>query len=236
MRGRSQRHLDEYSHILNKKVLPSLCYKPVDQLTYDEVIEFVSVTWGHLSIATRQRQIAYLQSIFRFGIRHKITTNNPLSGWSNQKEPKRDFRLTVKDLQKLMDVAPPHLAWALEVEWELGTRPGVTELFDLRWDDVDFDAATIRVRGTKTATSDRIMPLTPPFVDRLRERKKTARSGHLIEYAGRPVKSIRRGLDLAARRAGLAYKVRPYDLRHLFASVMLAGGGDLAARFPVVSL
>lgn len=229
MRGKSKRFRDEFAAILNVKVLPGLCYRPVDELTYAEVLEFATVTWGHLSLASRQRYLGYLRAVFRFGLRHGMTNANPLAGWSRQKEPRLDFKLTVDDLQKIMDAAPPHLAWALEVEWELGTRPGVTELFALRWDDVDLDAGLVRVRGSKTEGSDRLVSLTPGFAERLRERRKTARSAFLIEYAGRPIKSIKKGLKSAVLKAGISYNVRPYDIRHLFASVMLAGGGDLAA-------
>lgn len=229
MRGKSTRFRFEFEAILNEKILPGLCYKPVNDLAYAEVLEFATVTWGHLSLSSRQRYLGYLRAVFRFGTRHKMTTNNPLAGWSRQKEPKLDFRLNVDDLQKIMDVAPRHLAWTLEVEWELGTRPGITELFCLQWDDVDFDAGLIRVRGSKTEGADRLVSLTPEFVARLQERRKTARSAFLIEYAGRPVQSIKTALKSAVKRAGLSYNVRPYDIRHLFASVMLTGGGDLAA-------
>lgn len=229
IRGASQKFREEFSKLLNEKILPSLCYKPVNDLTYPEVLEVASVCWGHLSLSSRQRYIGYLRAVFRFGTRHKMTQNNPLEGWKRQREPRKRVDLTVEDFQKIMDVAPKHLAWALEVEWELGTRPGVTELFGVRWDDVDFDAGIVHVRGSKTEGSDRLIPVTAQFLERLRERRKSARSEFLIEYAGRPIKTIRQGLKTAVQKAGLSYNVRPYDIRHLFATVMLTGGGDLAA-------
>ena len=229
MRGASQQFREEFSKLLNEKILPALCYKPVNELTYPEVLEVASVCWGHLSMPSRQRYIGYLRAVFRFGTRHKITSNNPLEGWKRQREPKKRVDLTVEDFQKIMDQAPPHLAWALEVEWELGTRPGVTELFGIKWEDVDFDAGIIHVRGSKTEGSDRLIPVTAQFLERLREHRKTARSAFLIEYAGRPVSSVKTGLKSAVKRSGIGYNVRPYDIRHLFATVMLTGGADLAA-------
>ena len=50
-----------------------------------------------------------------------------------------------------------------------------------------------------------------------------------MEYQGRPIKKLRRSFQTACRKAGLGYRVRMYDVRHLFASLMLAGGADLAA-------
>lgn len=43
------------------------------------------------------------------------------------------------------------------------------------------------------------------------------------------MKKLRRSFSTACKRAGIAYPCRMYDVRHLFASVMLSGGADLAA-------
>jgi len=50
-----------------------------------------------------------------------------------------------------------------------------------------------------------------------------------VSYAGRPMKKFRSSLATACRRAGIPYDVRMYDIRHLFASTLLAKGADLAA-------
>lgn len=54
-------------------------------------------------------------------------------------------------------------------------------------------------------------------------------SGYIIEYKGKPVTTIRNGFNAACDRAGIKVPVRMYDLRHLFATTMLANGADLAA-------
>ncbi|MCR5813532.1 MAG: tyrosine-type recombinase/integrase [Desulfovibrio sp.] len=51
----------------------------------------------------------------------------------------------------------------------------------------------------------------------------------MVEYEGKPVKSVKRAFDRACERAGITYPVRMYDLRHLFATMMLNAGADLAA-------
>lgn len=229
MRGKSPRYLKDFTAILNKSILPALCYKTVDQISYAEVLDVAERLWGHLSMASQQRYLSYLKAIFAFGVRHEITKHNPLGKWKRLQEPKLDFKLTVEDLEKIIHAAPPYLAWALEVEWELGTRPGVTELFGIRWDDVDYEAGLVRVRGSKTKSSDRYVAIAPWFAWRLKEKQKTARCDYIVEYRGGPITTFRIGLKNAAKRAGIAYNVRPYDIRHLYASVMLAGGADLAA-------
>jgi integrase len=60
----------------------------------------------------------------------------------------------------------------------------------------------------------------------MRERTK---SGFIVEYAGKPLKTIRHSFNKACTKAGITVDVRMYDLRHLFATTMLANGADLAA-------
>lgn len=145
------------------------------------------------------------------------------------KEPKRDMKLTVEDLERILQHAIPHLAWAIEVEWALGARPGVTGLFAVKWSDVDFNRAVIHVRGSKTSDSNRLVPFGPDFRSRLLEMRDKAQSDYLVEYKGRPLKKLRTSWRTALEKAGITYPVRLYDIRHLFATVMLAGGADLAA-------
>lgn len=52
-----------------------------------------------------------------------------------------------------------------------GTGVRISEaLHCTEWDDMDLDAGTVRVRGTKTAQADRTLGLSPELVERLRRR------------------------------------------------------------------
>ncbi len=227
-RNTSERWRTEFASLLNTVILPTLPFKPVDRLEYKDILKLYDA-WEGRTPATINRYLGYLRAVFRFGIKHSLTSKNPLATWTKAREPKRDMHLTVEDLKRLLEHAAPHLAWALEVEWELGTRPGVTELFSLRWDDVDIEAGMIHVRGSKTEGADRLIPITVRFRGRLIEMRDQAKSPFIIEYEGRPVKQMHKSLKTAAKNAGLTYNVRLYDIRHLFATIMLAGGADLAA-------
>lgn len=227
-RGKSARWRKELANLLNQHMLPALCHRPVDQLGYEDVLRLAE-TWKTQSPATVNRYLGYLRAVFRFGVEQGFATKNPMAKWRKRKEQRRDVHLTVVDLRRFLENAEPHLAWAIEVEWELGTRPGVSELFALRWADVDFEASIVHVRGTKTASSDRLIPVTPSFRSRLLVMRQQAKSDFLIEYNGKPIKQLRRSVGTALKRAGISYGVRMYDIRHLFASVMLSGGADLAA-------
>ena len=49
----------------------------------------------------------------------------------------------------------------------------------------------------------------------------------VIHYRGRPVRSISRAWHNTLRRAGIERRIRPYDLRHAFASRALDNAADL---------
>ena len=227
--GKSTQWLEEVETLFNDKILPRLCFCPVDELTYPDIIAMATEAWPKVKLATRQRYLGYLKAAFNYGRKHEMTMRNPLDKWSKQKEPRLEFNLTVPDLQKLYHCAAPHLAWAIKVEWHLGTRPGVSELFSLLWRHVDFESKVIKIHGTKTDGSFRVVPLLPGFLAELQEKQKNSQSAFIVEYKGRQVKKLQTAFEGAQKRAKLGYHVRMYDIRHLFATTMLNGGADHAA-------
>ncbi|NLI80381.1 MAG: tyrosine-type recombinase/integrase [Deltaproteobacteria bacterium] len=124
--------------------------------------------------------------------------------------------------------AAPHLQWAIEVVWNTGSRPGPKELFALRWSEhVDFDRGVVRMMGKRDLYRE--VPMSDAFRARLLTMRAQAKTDHVIEYEGRPITQLRRSVKNAARRAGLTYSVCIYDVRQLFATVLLSRGADLAA-------
>ncbi len=214
--------------MLNEHFLPCLCHIPVNEITFQDIVK-IADRFSNKSVATRNRYMDSLHAIFRFGIKLELTSNDPMKQWEKPREKQREMLLTVDDLGKIYNAANEHLKWIIEVEWELGTRPGRTELFSLKWSDIDFEGDLLRVRGTKTKTSNRLIPLTPAFKTRLFEMRDKSESNYVIEYQGKPIISCKTAFKNACEKAGLNYNVRLYDIRHLFASTILANGGDLMA-------
>ena len=227
--GASARWISEFSHLLEKYIIPALGSMPVDEIKYTHIIELMAARWGKCKLSTRQRYMGYLKAIFRFGVEHAYTANNPLAKWTKAKEAKTDLNLTFDALQKIIAHAPEHLVWALTVEWQLGTRPGPSELFKLQWSDVDFVNHLICVRGTKTHSSHRTIPITTEFSALLKAIKAETRSPYIINYKNKPIKSVRKALKTACAKAQLPYHVTMYDIRHLFATTLLSNGSDLKA-------
>ncbi len=66
----------------------------------------------------------------------------------------------------------------------------------------------------------------------LKEKKKVAQTNYVIEYKGRPISQMRRSLKTAMRRAKVNKRFCMYDVRHLFATILL---GDKKASLDTVS-
>lgn len=98
----------------------------------------------------------------------------------------------------------------------------------MKWDNVDFNNGEVLIYASKTKTYRKV-PVSKSFLPRLQEMKNTSKSGYVIEYHGRQVKKIAKAFRTACKNAGITYPVRMYDLRHMFATIMLSNGADLAA-------
>jgi integrase len=126
----------------------------------------------------------------------------------------------------------------------------ISEALGLRWADVDLDGGQLHVRGqldhkrrdraeTKTSNSNRSVVLMPALGRMLAEHRLP--SGFSSEsdpvfatVAGKPLNrdNVRtRILGPALKRAGLDRndlpKLRTHDLRHCFASLLIAGGASV---------
>ncbi|WP_459933968.1 tyrosine-type recombinase/integrase [Fundidesulfovibrio butyratiphilus] len=235
--GRTDKHIVTVAGLLKNLFFDVLGRDaPVESMTYlDDVVPFIRHMQG-VSEHTRKprsqtsvnRYCDYVDAIFNFGVEMGLTTVNPMKGRKKAREQPRDVRIGIEDVKRIMEAAEPHVRWAMEVCFNLGTRPGRSELLSLRWDHVDFTKSMVRIYATKTKTF-RSVPVTAAFLDRLREMKAQSQSSYLIEYRGKPVTSIRKSFHTACDLAGIKVPVRMYDLRHLFATTMLSNGADLAA-------
>jgi integrase len=234
--GRTEKHIRNIERLLENQFVPVIGDKPVDSLTYQgDMIPFIlhfkgvsESTGKERSQYTVNKYCDYLSFIFHFGIDNGFTTVNPLKNWKRPKVQPWDLKLTLDDAKKIMATAEPHLKWAMEVCFNLGTRPGESELLSLRWDDVDFPAGTVRIYASKTKTY-RTVPINPEFLKRMELARDESESGFVIEYMGRGLTTIRKSFKNACKRAGIIYPTRMYDLRHLYATTLLNKGADLAA-------
>jgi integrase len=233
-RGVGEDWRKEFAHLLNEFILPHLNHRPVGDLRWPDILDMLDGLSADKSRRLRSevtinRYLGYLKAVFRYGLRMHLITNNPMSEWRKPVERKRRMELTIAELERLIRVASPHLAWAMEVTYETWVRPGDSELLVLKWDHWSERDHTLYVPGSKTEGAARTIPLAPHFEERLNLRRREAKSAFLVEYRGRGCKRIDGGVKRAVRLAGLTHPFTLYDIRHLAISEALRNGADLAA-------
>jgi len=129
------------------------------------------------------------------------------------------------DLQKT--TFADHLKPMVLVSLNTGVRQG--ELYKLRWEDVDFQSCTLRVRGggSKNAQT-RSIPLNQEAHDTLKAWKSDFDSEEYVFAGrkGRPFNNTKRSWAAVLEAADIK-GFRWHDLRHTFASYLVMGGVDL---------
>jgi integrase len=142
-------------------------------------------------------------------------------------EPK-DVHLTRSEVRRLIEEArAPHVQLAIRLM--IATCARNEAAMQLTWDRVDLERGIIQLRNPFDK-SRRKGRATVPINDTLLDALKTAYEGRqtrfVIEWAGEPVKSIKRGLKFAGRAIGRP-DVSPHMLRHTGAVWLAEDGHDM---------
>ena len=107
-----------------------------------------------------------------------------------------------------------------------------SELIDLRWDQVDFNAATLHVRRVKAGTPA-THPLTGLEMRALRKLQRESKASPFVFLSDRKAPfstaGFARMLERAAKSAGLKLKVHPHMLRHACGFKLANDGVDTRA-------
>ena len=136
------------------------------------------------------------------------------------------------ELVRILEAAPPHIQRVVIIGAKLGLRVGPSELFKLRWQDVDLDRALVHVHAARKNPNEplREVPIMRSLLPVFRAwHDADARNGeeYVIHYGHKPVTSIIMSWQSTLRRAGITRRIRPYDLRHAFATDAIANGADM---------
>lgn len=210
------------------QILPVLGDLQVKAITGLHVERFLTsrTTWGG---GVRKVALATLRALLRYaveiGVLEAIPRIRSVKG-ATKRVRSRPVALLPEQVAAILDHAstPVHRA-IFALAFGQGLRP--SEASKTAWEDVDWSKGLLHVRGTKTALSDRVVPLTPATVAELRpywESLGKPVSGPAFIFRGKPFREWENAFSGAARRAGLKIKVHPYLTRHTFAtSCALAG-------------
>lgn len=126
----------------------------------------------------------------------------------------RDRYLTKEERDRLLEhIETPHVRLFVILALTTGARMGA--LLDLTWDRVNLERGLIDLNPAgRDITNKRrtVVPINSRARMALEEAQKGAMTDHVIEYAGKPVASVKRAVSAAARRAGVPCS--PHVFRH----------------------
>jgi integrase len=173
---------------------------------------------------TIHTELGHLRMVLLWACRHGHIDRAPAIERPS-KPPPKDAYLTRPEIERMVAVAnAPHVALAIQLLIGTGARSAAA--LELTWDRVDFNRRMIQLRNPfdKTRRKGRAtVPINDTLLVALQEAHGAALSPWVIEWGGRRVKSIKKGLKAAGKAIGRP-DVSPHMIRHSSA-VWLAEDG-----------
>jgi integrase len=196
---------------------------------------------------TINKSLTLLTMIFNYAARHRWVDHNPAEYVEKLKNeasrhdgPVDGNILTPEEVRLLIGATDDHYRLLVQSAVFTGMRQG--ELLGLQWGDIDWSSRQIHVRRAwkdgaftqpKTRNSQRRVDVPDFLLHELKKWRLRCPKGELDMVfpngAGNPethANVLQRGFYPALRRAGLR-KIRFHDLRHTFASLLIANGEDV---------
>ena len=187
------------------------------------------------------RKLSAVRSFYRYLKWEGIISTNPAEKISSPKQDKRlPAFLTADEVMRLLEA--PDLSTPLgqrdraflELLYASGLR--VSELANLKLEQIDLDTREIRARGK--GFKERVALMGEPAAKALTDYLNEARPGILkgkrgnvvfLNYKGGSMtqRSVQEIIEEYAKKAGIEKRVHPHMLRHTFATHLLDGGADL---------
>ena len=140
---------------------------------------------------------------------------------------RKEIHLRREQCRKLIDAATmPHIR--LYIMLALATGGRNEALLDLTWDRVDFERGLIDLRNPNINRPHKgraVVPMNRTIRAALTEARDGALSEYVIEWAGRRIKSVKKGIKATALAAGIkTISVSPHIFRHSAAVHMAEAG------------
>jgi integrase/recombinase XerD len=211
----------------------------------DTIINYVlNLKEREYTSSTVARKVAAIKSFFHYLMAEKIVIDDPTATLDSPKVKKRlPKAISREDIERLL-AAPAQGTSAksqrdhalLEMLYASGMR--VTELVSLDVDDVNLASGSVRVRGKKASSKERIIPVGDRALEALRTYVNKGRMQLMRDPDERALflnhrgqRLTRQGLWLIIKHyvdeVGISEDVTPHTLRHSFAAHKLSQGKSL---------
>lgn len=168
-------------------------------------------------------ELGHLRTVLLWAVDRKLIQHAPAIERPPKPAPKERW-LTEAEISRLLNVPKAHHI-QLAILLMLATAGRVGAILELTWDRVDFEAGKVNLRTTETGPRKgrAVVPMNDGLRAALSTAKRAAMTDHVIEWAGKPVMSIKTGFKAACVAAKLD-GVSPHTLRHTAAVHLVANG------------
>lgn len=173
-----------------------------------------------------------LGAAFNWCAGHDMLEKNPWAKYGRLEARSTPRAGTLEDFRKIYAKLPAWFQWACRTAIGLCLRPGLAELFSLRWEAFRWQEKSVSVFMGKVGDAKTVFPPEDYLNEAWRRFCADGQDGsRLVCRSGRdaPVSAdcYIGAWKRACRHAGVRMPL--YAVRHICASEMLAGGADLAA-------
>ena len=211
-----------------------------ESLDYVDTLRSGKITRGKISNATYSRNLSALRTFYRYLIGVHKADHNPFMNFKKIHREKHlpdvltfEQVITILNTFDLNDEKDLRDRCIIETMYACGLR--VSELCDLKLNDVDFKELNVRVIGK--GNKERTVPFYPNLKNNLLRYIEVYRNRYVkqdcdtlfISSRGEKVspRSVQILLDKTKIRANLPINLHPHMLRHSFATHLLDNGMDL---------
>jgi integrase len=172
-----------------------------------------------------------LRHILKSAVRDGLLPTNPMDLLERNERPKGDQRkmeiLDSDEIGIFLNAATEWYKPLLATAIFTGMR--ISEICNLRWDDVDWDEGILTVRKSKTRAGEREIVLMPELQQILARHSLEHEGSEFVfeTHEGQQMKRrtvLRRAMEDTLRRSGIQKKLRFHDLRHTHAAMLIDQG------------
>ncbi len=212
-----------------KAVLASFgAFRP-DQITIDDCRQYSALRQKDgRKLGTVHTELGHLRSALKWA--HKAGHIDRVPFIELPPKPDSDVRpLSDGEVQRIIDGChAPHIRLAVILLLTTGARVGA--VLDRTWDKIDFNRGVIdlRERDGITRKGRAVVPMNRLARTALQTAYDARQTEWVVEFNGKPVRSIRTGYSNALERAGLQ-GVNIHQIRHTVAVKMLSSGQPIEA-------
>jgi len=218
--------LPNYESIFQKYVKPNFGDKEPSELTPFEVDRLRVILLKTKKPSTVRNILERIRALSNFGSKKQLCEGLSFSIQMPKVNNVQTEDLTPGQLTRLLKAIEddPHVLSGNMMKMALFTGMRRSELFKLRWEDVDFQRRFILIRDPKGGP-DQTIPLNDVACAVLESHPRTKSPYVFPGRGGGPRGDVHKQINRIKKRAGLPKDFRPlHGLRHVYASMLASSG------------